>query len=124
MAMIALVGTSVEHKYGSKSLFCYMLLNAVLTGLIQGIFFNDALIGASGIVFMCIILSGFSTAKENKIPMTLVVVALCYLGNEVITAINIEDDVSQFAHIFGGLLGLVIGIVNTFINKKRTKNNT
>lgn len=86
-------------------------VTALVTGLIQVIFFpRTLLLGASGIVFMLILLSSFTNHQKGKIPVTLIVVALIYLSGEIINAIaNPNDGISQMAHLIGGTCGMVFG---------------
>lgn len=107
--IILLVGPMVEEKYGSSSLMEMILVTAFLTGLINTLFFNAGLLGASGIVFMLILLSSFSNVQSGKIPLTLIIVTFVFLGKEILSGLLIKDNISQFAHIFGGLCGGIFG---------------
>ena len=70
---------------------------------------GTALLGASGIVFMMILLSSFGGGRNGTIPTTLILVAVFYLGGELWDAIFVRDNVSQLTHIIGGLCGTVLG---------------
>lgn len=107
-SFILLLGPILEEKYGSGKLLLLIGITALVTGILQIILFDAALMGASGIVFMMILLSSFSNAKAGHIPLTFVLVLVLYLGKEIITAFE-EDQISQFAHIIGGVLGGVFG---------------
>ena len=109
--VILIVGPMLEEKYGSKSMLEMISVTALVTGLIQVIFFpRSLLLGASGIVFMLILLSSFTNHQKGKIPVTLIVVALIYLSGEIINAIaNPNDGISQMAHLIGGARGMVFG---------------
>ena len=104
LAVILLIGPLIEEKYGTVPLLGMALVTALLTGLISGLFFAKGLMGASGIAFMLIVLSSFTNVRAGTVPLTFVLVVLLYLGNEFITAFR-DDDISQFAHIMGGLCG-------------------
>ena len=96
MLLLLLVGPGLEEKYGS--------------GLVNFIFFpHTALLGASGVVFMMIVLSSFTAARRGEIPVTLILVVIFYLGGEIMDGLFKQDNVSQIAHIVGGLCGLVFG---------------
>lgn len=112
--LILVVGPSLEEKYGSKKLLSLILITAFATALVNNIFFTTGLVGASGIAFMMILLSSFTNAKNKSIPFTFILVAIMYLGQEIFNCLT-ADDISQFAHIFGGIVGSVAGFV---INKK------
>lgn len=107
--LLLLVGPIAEEKYGSKRLIIMMLSTAILTGVVNSILFKSGLIGASGIVFLLIILSAFTSMKDKKVPLSLILVVICYLGQEIFNGIFANDEVSQFAHIFGGIMGLFWG---------------
>ncbi|MCC8069976.1 MAG: rhomboid family intramembrane serine protease [Ruminococcus sp.] len=108
---ILLVGPMLEEKYGSSRMLIMMLFTAGITGIINSIFFPTvALCGASGIVFMMILLSSFANSKENDgIPLTMILIAIIYLGNQIIQGIFIDDNVSQFGHLIGGVCGAIFG---------------
>lgn len=115
MMMLLLVGPMLEEKYGSKTLLEMMLITAVITGLVNNMLFRSGLLGASGIVFMMIILSSVTSVKEGKIPLTLIVVVILYLGEQVAAGIFSADNISQLTHIVGGVCG---GIFGMLMNKK------
>ena len=105
-----LVRSMLEEKYGSKRLVLMIAVTALITGLISIIFFPaSAFLGASGVAFMMILLSSYANSKEGEIPLTLIFVAVLYLGSEVINGIFVSDDISQLGHIIGGLCGGLFG---------------
>lgn len=104
--IILLVGPMLEEKYGKSRMITMIAFTALTTGLINVIFFPDtALLGASGIAFMLILLSSFANSKSGEIPLTLIFVAVLYLGTEIIDGLFAQDNISQMAHIIGGLCG-------------------
>ena len=122
MMMILVIGPVLEEKYGSISILRAILITAVVSGLVQIIFFPaTAILGASGIVFMMIVLSSLAGMQEGRIPLTLILVVIFYIGGEVINGVFKQDNVSQMAHIIGGLCGAVIGFV---MEKRRGKKQT
>lgn len=114
--IVLLVGPMVEEKYGSNKLIEMMVFTALITGIINTLFFSTALLGASGIVFMLILLSSFANTEHDKIPLTLILVTIFFLGREIINAIFAADTISQSAHIIGGLCGGAFGYLK---NRKR-----
>ena len=58
---------------------------------------------------MLILLSSFANAQLGKIPLTLIIVAIVFIGREVINGLFLKDNISHFAHILGGLSGGVFG---------------
>ena len=116
MLLLLLVGPGIEEKYGHKTTALCIALTALVTGLVQFIFFpHTALLSASGIVFMMIVLSSFTEMGKEGIPVTLILVVIFYLGGEVTDGLTSADNVSQLTHIIGGLCGLIYG----FSIKKR-----
>ncbi len=111
LILLLLVGPAVEERYGSSNLVIMILCNAVITAIIHGIFFSTGIIGASGVVFMMIILSAFTNMQKGRIPITLILVSVMYLGREVFNALAAPaDGISQLGHIIGGFVGLGFGI--------------
>ncbi|MEZ4887349.1 MAG: rhomboid family intramembrane serine protease [Chitinophagales bacterium] len=107
---ILLIGPLIEEKYGSKLLLIMMLITAFVTGILNVTLFSTGLLGASGIVFMLILLSSMTNFKSGTIPLTFILVVILFLGKEVIASIQ-ADNISQFAHIIGGIFGAVFGFV-------------
>lgn len=107
--LILLVGPMLEEKYGSRNMLIMIIFTALITGMINIIFFNTALLGASGIVFMLILLSSFANIKRGTIPLTLVIVVIIFMGKEIISGLFYKDAISQLTHIIGGFCGGVFG---------------
>jgi membrane associated rhomboid family serine protease len=109
-SVILLVGPILEEKYGSRSLVKMMLITALVTGLLNAAFFTTGLLGASGLAFMMILLASFTNHKEGEIPLTFVLVVVLFLAKEAVQAFS-QDDISQFAHIIGGVCGGLFGFL-------------
>ena len=109
MTMLLLVGPIVEERFGSRNLCIMMGVTALAGGILNMLFFNTGILGASGIVFMLIILSAFTNMKKGEIPLTLILIAVIYLGQEIYSGIFVEDNVSHFGHLCGGFSGLGFG---------------
>ena len=111
MMMILVVGPPLEEKYGSRPLFWAIFLTALISGLVHFLFFpNTALLGASGIVFMMIVMSSLSGMKNGSIPITLILVLLLYIGGEIVNGFVLQDNISQLTRIVGGVCGALLGI--------------
>lgn len=116
MAYILLLGPMLEEKYGSGKILQIIVITAVVTGVINYVFFwNVALCGASGVCFAFILLSSFTSFREGEIPLTVILVAAIYLGQQIYEGIVIKDNISNMAHVFGGIVG---GITGFYLNKK------
>ena len=110
MLLLLVVGPPMEEKYGSRNPLMTILVTALVTGLVQFIFFpGTALLGASGVVFMMIVLNSFTEMRRGGIPLTMLLVVALYLGNEVVDGLSESDNISQMTHIVGGLCGIVFG---------------
>ena len=116
---LLIVGPSVEEKYGSRNTLIAMLVTAFISGAAHMVLSpNAALLGASGIVFMLIFLASLSGMRKGGIPLTLILVAFVYLGQELYDAIFVQYGISQMTHIIGGLCGTVLGFA-MYHEKKR-----
>lgn len=111
MTLMLVIGPPLEERYGSGRLLWCIFITALISGLVQFVFFpGTALLGASGIVFMLILLSSLSGMGKGTIPLTFLLVAVIYLGQEVLAALADQDSISQLTHIIGGLCGSVLGM--------------
>ncbi len=107
---LLLLGPMLEEKYGSVRILKIIAITAVITALINYIFFwNIALCGASGVVFAFILLTSFTGFKEGEIPLTFLLVAVIFIGQQIFEGITIQDNISNLSHIFGGIVGAVVG---------------
>lgn len=112
MVLLLAVGPSMEEKYGSRALLFGILATALVTGILQCLFFpGSALLGASGIVFMLIMCASLSGMRAGSIPLTMILVALLYLGQEVYAALFVQDNVAHFMHLVGGACGTGFGLL-------------
>ena len=110
LLLMLIVGPMLEDIYGSLSLLLMMLITALVTGIMNVIFGPGYLLGASGIVFMMILLASFTNFREGEIPLTFILVVVFYLGNEVAQGISRGgDNISHFTHILGGICGSLFG---------------
>ena len=111
MMMILVVGPPLEEKYGSRPLFWAIFLTAFVSGMVHWLFFPGmALLGASGIVFMMIVMSSLAGMKNGCIPITLILVLVLYIGGEIVDGVMLKDNISQLSHIVGGICGAFLGI--------------
>jgi len=107
--IILLIGPMLEEKYGSKTLLLLMLIVTICTGLLHILLFDTALLGASGIVFFMILLSSYANFERGRIPITLVLVIIIFLGREILSSFLLTDDIARITHVFGGVIGAVSG---------------
>jgi len=110
LSFILLIGPILEETYGSFSLFIMFCITALVTGLLNVLFFSSGLLGASGIVFMLILLASFSNFKKGEIPLTFILVFVLYFGRELYQFFASDTrNISMFAHFIGGLIGSLFG---------------
>ena len=106
---VLLIGPILEERHGSLSLAVMILVTALVEGLVNMAFTNTPMLGASGTVFMMIILASTSNIRAGDIPLTFIAVALIYMGGEVIAAVRADDHVSHLTHLVGGMAGAAFG---------------
>jgi membrane associated rhomboid family serine protease len=110
LALFLLLGPIVEEKYGSKNLLAMILTTAIITGFIHIAFFNVGLLGASGVVFMLILLVSMVNFKNKQIPLTFILIVVIYIGKEVMGTFE-DDNISNSTHIVGGFVGAMFGFL-------------
>ncbi|MBQ3796652.1 MAG: rhomboid family intramembrane serine protease [Butyrivibrio sp.] len=109
-AYILLLGPMLEEKYGSKRILQVILITAAVTGIVNYVlFWNVALCGASGVVFAFILLTSFTSFKNGEIPLTFILVAIIFIGQQVYDGLFLQDDISNLSHILGGVIGAIVG---------------
>lgn len=110
MSVILLLGPMLEEKYSSKILVVVIAITALGTSAVNYVLFpNVALCGASGVVFAFILMSSFTSFKEGEIPLTFILVAVFFIGEQIFEGISIQDNISNMSHIVGGIIGGAIG---------------
>lgn len=110
--LILVVGPLLEEKYGSANILFVIMATALITGIVNYIFFPHVqLLGASGVVFALILLSSFTSIKEGAIPLTFILVAVIYIGEQIYQGIFIKDNISNLTHILGGFVGAGLGYI-------------
>ncbi len=120
MGYILLLGPMLEEKYGSKTIIFVMVVTALATSIINGLLFPSvSLCGASGIVFAFILLSSFTGFKEGELPLTFILVTVIFIGQQIFEGVVVHDDISNTAHIVGGVVG---GILGYELNRKKLDN--
>ena len=95
MLYILLLGPGLEEKDGSGNMDSFILITAGITGAFHMLFGMGGLLGASGIVFMLIVLSSFTSVRQGEIPLTAILVLILYLGQEIINGVTAIDSISS-----------------------------
>ncbi len=115
--LILIVGPLLEEKYGSRNTIFVIASTALITGIVHYMLFPGVmLLGASGVAFALILLSSFVRIKDGKIPLTFILVALIYIGQQIFEGIFVNDNILNLTHIIGGLVGAATGYA---LNKRK-----
>ncbi len=110
LMIILLIGPLIEEKYGSARLVEMFFITAVTTAILNAAIFSNSLVGGSGLAFMLILLGSFANIKSKEIPLTFIIIAVLFIGNEVAATLKI-DRISQFSHLVGGSIGAFYGFL-------------
>ena len=118
---ILILGPMIEEKYGTATTAFIMAATALVIGIINMVFFPGVmLLGASGIVFAFILIASITIREDNTIPVTFILVAVLYLGQQIWQGLFQQDNVSQMAHIAGGAVGAGLGFLLGRAKQKRS----
>ncbi len=110
LTLLLLIGPILEEKYGWKQMLWMMAATALITSVLNILLFNEGLWGASGIVFMLVMLISFVNVQSGTIPVTFILILVLFVGRELYNSFS-DDNISQFAHIVGGIAGSLFGFV-------------
>lgn len=111
MSYILLLGPLLEEKYGSGRLVGIILASALAASIANIVFLHVGVLGASGVVFTFILLSSVTGLREGELPLTFLLVAALYFGQQVYGAFFVRGNVSYLGHIAGGIVGGVVGFL-------------
>ena len=111
MVNALLVAPACERDYGAYNLLKIMVWTALASAAAHMLLgdSNALQLGASGIVFMLILLNSLVEAKAGRIPLTFICQACLWCFNEVISQMGAHDGVSHIAHLSGAVVGTVAG---------------
>jgi membrane associated rhomboid family serine protease len=118
MTHLLLVGPSAEAAFGSKEVLQIMVLVAVSSGIAH-IFIgraNSRQLGASGVVFALILLNSLVSAKSGKVPLSFLITAVLWIGDELWQLFFSGDATSHHAHLTGAIVGTIGGYL---VNKRK-----
>lgn len=118
---LLLLGPILEEKYGSKLVALMVVITTFVTGIFNACFVSTCLLGASGIVFMMILLTSYSTTIDRKkLPLSFILIFVLYIGGEILNIrANSDVGISSAAHIVGGLCGSLFGFFADPVKNKR-----
>lgn len=109
---ILLIGPLIEEKYGSINLLIALVLTSLIIGIVNKFLGKGGILGASGVAYMLILLSSFVNMENGKIPITLTLIILFFVVDEVIKLFRRKKDgVSHLGHITGAICGIILGML-------------
>lgn len=106
---ILLIGPMIEEKYGSINLIKMIIITSIVTALVNIIISKKNIMGASGIVYMLILLSSLVNIEAGKIPITLILIFFFYIVTEIKDGLFKRDNISHLSHIIGAITGFIFG---------------
>ncbi|MCL2217276.1 MAG: rhomboid family intramembrane serine protease [Defluviitaleaceae bacterium] len=110
--IILIIGPMLEERYGAKWLVIMMVVTAFVTGVLHVIISDAAKLGASGIVFMLILLGSFTNLQRGRVPLTLILALVIYIGREIVASAGADTtNIAYMTHIVGGLCGAMFGFI-------------
>ena len=116
MMYMLLLGPMLEEKYGSRTIIEVILITGLMAGLANWLLFpGTGLCGASSVVFAFILMTSFTSFREGEIPLTVIMVAVIFIGQQIYEGLFVQDNISNMAHIVGGIVGAIAGYT---LNKK------
>ena len=104
-----LIGPMIEEKYGSINLLTMIIITSFITALINIIISKKQILGASGIVYMLILLSSLVNIETGKIPITLILIFIFYIITEIKDGLFKKDNISHLSHLIGAVCGFIYG---------------
>lgn len=113
MAMFLILGTALEEKLKSGRFLILVAILTFLTGLTVsalGLFTHTSVLGASGLVFGLIMVTGTQGAKKGEIPITIILIAALWCIKEMGGVFDRTTHISNSTHLVGALWGLLYGL--------------
>ena len=90
-----------------------IILTSLIIGIINRIFSKNRILGASGIEYMLIVLCSFVNIESGKIPITVVLIILFFVVDEIINLLKRKKDgISHLGHVTGAICGILLGILS------------
>ena len=122
MLLLLVVGPPLEEKYGSRTLLLGIAFTAVVSGVLQCLLFpGSALLGASGIVFMLIMLSSLAGSRGGCIPLTLILPAVGGLGTD---GVFLAEPISNFVGGTACFVTMLLTVWPMLSRKEKETKNT
>lgn len=119
ITLLAIIGQSVEDKYGSWITLVLVILDAIIVGLAYCFLQPVSCYGLSSVVYMFVVLNTFPSKKDNSISILTILIMIIFICPEIIGLIKNNDNIGHLAHLIAGLNGLIFGIVYNALRLKK-----
>ena len=108
---LLLVGPNCEREFGMYKITIILFFTALSSSIIHILFgpINSIQLGASGIVFMFILLNSLIETKTTRIPITFICQVIIWCYKEIIASFIAYDGISHLAHLTGAIVGTIAG---------------
>lgn len=113
--IIAILGPSVEEKYGSLTTLMMIVITAFIVGIVSHSI-GESCIGLSTICYMFIMLNAFR-GSERGIPFIVLFLAAVEIVPEFFASNT--DQIAHWAHITGAFCGIGFGLLTKFFRFNR-----
>ena len=90
--LILLIGPMLEDKYGSIALLQMLIITTIICTIVHYIIYGHGAIGASDNVYMLVVLCSIVNITEGTIPITLVLIFIFYIADEIIKQFSKKKD--------------------------------
>lgn len=119
---LILLGPILEEKYNSKTLLALIITTAVISASINAFFIGTYMLGASGIVYLFIVLISFTNIERGEFPLSVVIVLGFYIYEEVSRVDS--GEISILTHIVGAIIGLLYGLITVMGGVSNSSENS
>lgn len=108
---LLLVGPNCEREYGIYKITLIVIFTALSSSIVHILFGpnNSIQLGASGLVFMFILLNSLINSKTTRVPLTFICQVLIWCYREIIAHFINHDGISHLAHLTGAIVGTISG---------------
>ena len=119
ITLLAIIGQSVEDKYGSWITLVLVILDAIIVGLAYCFLQPVSCYGLSSVVYMFVVLNTFPSKKDDSISILTILIMIIFICPEIIGLIKNNDNIGHLAHLIAGLNGLIFGIIYNSLKLKK-----
>lgn len=124
MLLFSFCAFDVEKKLGWKKFLSFYLISGGIAGISHILISSSPVAGASGAIWGLLMIYAFLFPKNTfetifgEIPVVIFVTVL-FLIEIFFFITGLDKGVSNIAHIVGGLTGLLLIIINNYLNKNK-----